>query len=286
VVDRGENCVYLSSYHLTSETVASFVDAFNDFRPSLLNCYASNAWLLAVLAEEKGLKLHSPRSIVCASETLHPYQRARIESAFKARVWDWYGLTELVGNASQCELHDGYHLSMEQGFFEVVDRADRPVESGETGEVLATGLHNFSMPLLRYRTGDLAEFTGQRCGCGRGSRIVKSIQGRITEHIETESGARLTATALNMHSDTWENVIQFQYVQKSRDLVMLRVVRGAAYREADERRILKHMAERFGDEIKLGIEYVPEISRSERGKTPLIVQEQECTPSSIGTDQI
>jgi hypothetical protein len=46
------------------------------------------------------------------------------------------------------------------------------------------------------------------------------------------------------------------------------------------------MAERFGDEIKLGIEYVPEISRSERGKTPLIVQEQECTPSSIGTDQM
>src|SRR5262249_7362107 len=96
VIDKGENCLYLSSYHLTRETIESFVSAINDFRPSLLNCYASSAWLLATLAEQAGLTLHSPRSIVCASETLHTYQRARLESVFKAKVWDWYGLTELV----------------------------------------------------------------------------------------------------------------------------------------------------------------------------------------------
>jgi phenylacetate-CoA ligase len=275
VVDKGENCLYLSSYHLTGETIGPFVKAINAFRPSLLNCYASSAWLLATLAEEAGLVLYSPRSIVCASETLHAYQRTRIESVFKAKIWDWYGLTELVGNASQCERHDGYHVSMEQGCFEVLDEQDRPVKPGGIGEIVATGLHNFSMPLLRYRTGDLAEATDERCGCGRGSRIIKSIQGRITEHIETESGVRLSATALNVHGGTWKNVTQFQYVQKSRRQVILRVVRGAGYTEADERRILSDMAERFGDEIQLGIEYASQIPKSARGKTPLIVKETE-----------
>src|SRR5262249_34918417 len=111
----------------------------------------------------------------------------------------------------------------------------------------------------------------------RGSRIIKSIQGRITEHIQTASGAHLTATALNVHGGTWQNVSQFQYVQKSRHKVILRVVKGATYTEEDEKRILREMGERFGGEVKLGIEYVREISRSPRGKTPLIVQEPEQT---------
>src|SRR5262245_5167546 len=184
VIDKGENSLYLSSYHLTPETIETFVKAIDAFRPSLINCYASSAGLLAALAEQAGLTLYEPRSIVCASETLHSYQRARIESAFNTKVWDWYGLTELVGNASQCELHEGYHISMEQGCFEVLDEDGIPVEPGEIGEIVATGLHNFSMPLLRYRTGDLAEATDAPCGCRRGSRIIKSIRGRITEHIE------------------------------------------------------------------------------------------------------
>jgi phenylacetate-CoA ligase len=277
VTDRGENCLYLSSYHLNPATVGEFVRAINAFKPTLFYCYASNAWLLATLAEEAGLEVYRPRSVVCASETLHSYQRDRIESAFKAKVWDWYGLTELVGNASQCERHEGYHVSMEQGCLEVLDENDRPVGPGETGEIVATGLHNFSMPLLRYRTGDLAEYTDEPCPCGRGSRLIKSIRGRTTEYIETESGARLTATALNVHGGTWQNVVHFQYVQKSRRNVVLRVVRGAAYTEEDESRILREMGERFGDEIELGIEYAAEIPRTARGKMALIVREPEQT---------
>src|SRR5215467_3585680 len=275
VVDRGENCLYLSSYHLTPATVGRFVKAINAFQPALFYCYASMAWLLATLAKEAGLEVHSPRSIICASETLHGYQRTRIESMFTTKVWDWYGLTELVGNASQCERHEGYHVSMEQGCLEVLDENDRPVGPGETGEIVATGLHNFSMPLLRYRTGDLAVYTDELCACARGSRLIKSIRGRITEYIETESGARLTATALNVHGGTWQNVIQFQYVQRSRRKVTLLVVRGERYTDADESRILREMGERFGDEIELGIEYTAEIPRTARGKMPLIVRQPE-----------
>ncbi|HEY6332893.1 MAG TPA: phenylacetate--CoA ligase family protein, partial [Blastocatellia bacterium] len=233
---------------------------------------------MATLAQEEGTQVHSPRSIVCASESLYPYQRERIESMFKTKVWDWYGLTELVGNASQCELHDGYHVSMEQGYFEVIGEDGEPAERGQTGEVVATGLHNFSMPLLRYRTGDLAELSPEPCRCGRPSHTIKSIRGRLNEFIETPNGVRLTATALNVHGDTWENVIQFQYVQKSASRVQLRIVKGAAYSETNERRILRQMTARFGDEIRIGIEYVPEILRSARGKSPLIVQEREDSP--------
>jgi len=232
VIDKGENCLYLSSYDLTPKTVAAYAKTFNNFRPVLLNSYASSAALFANLIEHNGLKVHSPQVIVCASETLYPHQREVIESVFESRVWDWYGLTELVGNASECELHNGYHISMEQGYFEVLDERGSAVAPGEVGEIVATSLHNFSMPLIRYRTGDLGEFTDEMCPCGRTSRMIKSIQGRVFEFIETPGGARLTATALNVHDNTWDNVLQFQYVQKQRDVVVLRVMKADAYTEA------------------------------------------------------
>lgn len=273
VIDKGENRLYLSSYDLTPETVAAYAKAFNRFRPTLFNSYASSAALFANLVEHNKLEIHSPRAVVCASETLYPHQRERIESVFKSKVWNWYGLTELVGNASECEFHDGYHISMEQGYFEVLDDNGLAVAPGEVGEIVATGLHNFSMPLVRYRTGDLGEFTDELCPCGRTSRMIKSIQGRVFEYIETPSGVRLTATALNVHDNTWDNVIQFQYVQTQRDSVTLRVIKAGSYTEADAKRILRRMAARFGDEIHLRIEDVSEMPRTARGKTPLIVHE-------------
>lgn len=273
VFDKGENCLYLSSYDLTSNSVEAYVKALNDFEPTLINCYPSSGWLLARLVEDRGLDVHSPRSIVCASETLYPHQRALIESVFKTTVWDWYGLTELVGNAGECERHDGYHISVEQGYFEVLNEKDKPAQPGELGEIVATGLHNFSMPLVRYRTGDLGTFTDEVCPCGRGSRLIKSIEGRGQDFIETPSGTRLTAGALNVHDNTWDNVIQFQYVQPRTDAVTLRVQKGENYLQADERRILKRMGARFGDEMRLQIEYVSEIPKTPRGKTLLIVRE-------------
>ncbi len=273
MVDKGENCLYLSSYDLAPQTVAVYAKAFNKFRPALFNSYASSGALFANLVEHSDLKIHSPQAIVCASETLYPHQRERIESVFKSKVWDWYGLTELVGNASECELHNGYHISMEQGYIEVLDDNGVAVAPGEVGEIVATGLHNFSMPLVRYRTGDLGEFTDELCPCGRTSRMIKSIQGRVFEFIETPSGLRLTATALNVHDNTWDKVLQFQYVQKARDSVLLRVIKANAFTETDERRVLDRMGARFGDEIHLRIEYVSEMPKTPRGKTPLIVHE-------------
>ena len=45
VFDKGENCLYLSSYDLTPKTVEAYAQAFNDFQPALLECYASSGAL-------------------------------------------------------------------------------------------------------------------------------------------------------------------------------------------------------------------------------------------------
>ena len=55
----------------------------------------------------------------------------------------------------------------------------RPAEPGEVGEVVITDLNNFSVPLIRYRIGDLATAVdGTPCPCGRDLSRIGRIEGR------------------------------------------------------------------------------------------------------------
>ena len=51
----------------------------------------------------------------------------------------------------ECEQHEGMHLNWEYGLVELL-----PTDEKNVYRIIATNLHNFSMPLLRYDTGDLA----------------------------------------------------------------------------------------------------------------------------------
>jgi phenylacetate-CoA ligase len=73
-----------------------------------------------------------------------------------------------------------YHLQTDGCLTEVVRQDGRPCDPGETGELLVTPLYNFTMPLIRYATGDLAEFPARigPCACGRSLPVITRIIGR------------------------------------------------------------------------------------------------------------
>jgi phenylacetate-CoA ligase len=62
---------------------------------------------------------------------------------------------------------------------EVIDpRTLKPVPEGEEGELVFTTLTRESMPLIRYRTRDLASVYSDPCPCGRTHRRISRIRGR------------------------------------------------------------------------------------------------------------
>ena len=114
--------------------------------------------------------------------------RAEIERMLPGlRAVNFYGLSEMCGPgvATEClEVRDGLHVHEDHFLVEVVDpQSGLPLDEGVEGELVFTTLVKEAMPLLRYRTGDIASVTFEPCGCGRTTARIRGLRGRRDDMI-------------------------------------------------------------------------------------------------------
>jgi len=111
----------------------------------------------------------------------------RIQETWEMDVHDIYGLTEMCGPgvSTDCDSHDGLHLWEDHFIIEIVDPITlEPVDVEEEGEVVLTTITKEGMPLLRYRTRDIAKLYDQEvCECGRTHVRHTTIKGRSDDMI-------------------------------------------------------------------------------------------------------
>jgi phenylacetate-CoA ligase len=277
IVERGlwqhdfvNGTLMMSSYSLTLARLPAYVARLRQLKPKYLQAYPSSAAIVARHMLDTGEPpIAGLRAVLCGSETLFPEQRTLIEQAFGARVYSWYGHSEAVALGGECEHDTAIHLFPQYGYVELVDEEGEAVtERGATGEIVATSLHARAMPLIRYRTGDLAVLGAQACErCGRPYQLLERIEGRVQEFVVTSTGRRISMTAINMHSPIFDNVFQFRFAQERPGEVSLRIVPKPSYSpEADDAQITRALMQKLGDDMALRLELVDEIPRGGRGK--------------------
>ena len=103
-------------------------------------------------------------------------------------------------------------MNTELGVLEVVDDTGFPVSPGEKGRVIVTNLCNRLMPLIRYDLGDVA-VQGDTPKCGRGFPIVRSIEGRAVDLVETRTGSLRPLPDFHIPPRFWRYVWRYQFVQ-------------------------------------------------------------------------
>ena len=173
-------CVVPASAGNTQKQIQLLVD----FGADIICCTPSYIIYLAEEIEKMGLKIGVDLKLkggVFGAEAWSEQMRADIEKRLGIRACDIFGLSEIAGPgvACDCEFKTGMHFQDDHYYPEIVDVDTlEPLPYGESGELVITTLTKEGMPLLRYRTRDIASLNVDPCPCGRTSVKLNKITGR------------------------------------------------------------------------------------------------------------
>lgn len=268
--DPRRKTLALSTYDLKPSTAVGYAEAIERYRPAYLMAFPSSAERLAILLRDAGLPCPVRfKAVFLQSESVLPWQRRLIGEYFGCAVYDWYATEERVVNACDCEQHDGLHVLSEFGVVELVKTVESAADNAF--EVVATPLHNPAMPLIRYRTGDMAQPVEEPCPCGRGLPRIRLVGGRSRSYAVLATGHLVPVTLVDIPK-AFGAVEQFQFVQDQPGAIALHIVRKPGYSDADTAIVHANLREKFGDALKVDVVFVDEIRPTARGKVPLLVQ--------------
>ena len=257
----------INMHHVTRDKISDIVRFLNSISPRFYSGYPSIIGEVARLALEKELELRSrskPVAIFTGAENTFSWQKQALEEWTGAKVTDQYGSSEGCGNASKCE-YDNYHEDFEFSFLEWID-AETLHDGSRRGKLICTDLANPDMPFIRYDIGDIGiwapdEFT---CPCGRQSRVIFSIDGRIEDFILTPEGRRIMRFDY-LFKDT-HYVQEAQVCQYKKGSITMKIVRRKGYSLRDDEEIKRQVAKWISPLLQVDIEYVESIDREPNGK--------------------
>ncbi len=269
-----ERQLYMSAFHISPKNAQYYVQALNRYRPDYLIGYTSSHFFLARMIVEQGLDVIQPKAVLTSSEKLTPEMRATIEKAYRCKVFDTYGGVEACCFATECEQHR-MHICPDVGIMEIVDENGQLVEPGEVGEIVATGLLNFTQPLIRYRTGDLAKLSLDPCGCGRQMPVLEELVGRLEDTVIGPDG-RETVRFHGIFVGL-PHIREGQVIQETLSKFRLRLVALPEFNQDDRKTIYRRFEERMGP-IDLELELVDHIDRTEGGKFRAVISKAQRKP--------
>jgi phenylacetate-CoA ligase len=264
----------LSSYHMTDKNLFNYVKKIKEFKPKFIQAYPSTITILASFMKKNSIKpFDSIKAILCGSENFYKEQRELVEDVFNCRTFTWYGHSERTLLAGECEESSKYHLFPQYGVFELVNSKGKILKNkGTKGEIVGTGLTNYIMPLIRYKTDDMTSL-GDKCNCNKNYQIIENVTGRWTqEFIVSKEGNLIPITAINMHSNVFDSVEQFQFLQEIEGQLIIRIVKKGSYTYNDTQRIKYEIIKKLGKETKLEFQFLDEIPRTSRGKYRFLIQ--------------
>ena len=223
--------------------------------------------MLARYVLANGIQGLRPRGIVSTSMMLLANERRVIEEAFGSKVFDRYGSEEVGLIASECERHEGLHLSIEQLYIEFLKADGTLAQPGEEGAIIITDLNNRAMPFIRYRIEDLGVPAARACSCGRGAPLMERLTGRVADYLKRRDGSMVAGVSLVERTLTAiPGIEQLQIVQAAIDQVELNVVRAPDFSAATEQALLAEFGAVFGAGVKISTHYVDRIPQERSGK--------------------
>jgi len=241
-------------------------DTINRLKPDTIMCVPSFILRLIQYAEDHGIdyKNSSIKRIIGIGEGMRDQNfdlnllGRRIKEKWDVELYATYSSTEMGATFSECPYGCGGHVHPELIIVEIIGEDNLPVPDGEVGEIVVTTLGVEGMPLLRFRTGDMAAKITQQCKCGRYSYRLTPLVGRKNNMIKLK-GTTLYPPAVNDVLDNTPYVENYVVVVQDSDAGTDDVVVQLGLKYQPEFDAVKDLKDRFRSRIRVAprIEILP-----------------------------
>jgi phenylacetate-CoA ligase len=223
-------------------------------------------------AWQNRVELHKPKALFFGGDAMPDADRSLIEEELGIPVVAVYEAVEALRLAFQCEIRQGYHVSLDQVALRIVNDAGETLPNGSTGHVVLSNLTNRGTVLLNYKVGDMATLSLSPCPCGRSLPTIERIDGRSNDFVVTPSGE--IALSLGIIPRLRE-VGGTSHLQVEQEELRRFVVRAVETPGCDRpvvaeglRRVLKSL---IGDDIEVTVESCEVIQPGPSGKVRTVI---------------
>ncbi|MBC2717620.1 MAG: phenylacetate--CoA ligase family protein [Desulfobacteraceae bacterium] len=257
-----------------NQKIEDHLTVYRQFKPDVLYGTVSYFNELKNFLLKNQINWLKPKMIFTSGEINYPQTRKEIERVLGCPCYDIYGSTEFKEVAWECSHKLGYHINMDAYFVEFINN-NRHVSAFEEGRIVITSLVNQAMPLIRYDQGDTGMYTNGGCADGINFPFMHSVTGRSMDYYELSDGRRIAPFSLvvAVHECAAHAVQQFQIIQKSSDLIVIKIVPNRQFTPVIEQNLHKRYHQILGGNVVTRIEIVKEIERDSSNKYRLVRSE-------------
>lgn len=279
IVDKLDNFLTnrreFNTFLLSPQLIDRFVDQLQRFEPVLISTYSNAMHLIARAAQRRNLKLNQLRAIQSTSEPLPPALRQRMSEVMACEIYDKYGSRETNVVAHESPRHQGMCIQSENVVVEIVRADGTHCKPGEIGRVVLTTLNNFSMPLIRYATSDLATLMTGTCISGIGLPRMSAVAGREQDLIVTPRGDSIDSYFFSYLIMQCSQIDWFQVIQTRQDALTIKIYAPNGLSLEMQRSLIERIKHHCDFEFKISLEMLNEIPSFGTGKFRLCVSEVE-----------
>ena len=210
------------------------------------------------------------KSIIAISEYLTDYVKESMQKYFQVPVVSRYSNEEIGILAQQIPqmLKSEFKINWASYHIEILDlHKDVPVKPGESGRIIVTDLFNYCMPLVRYDTGDIANFGDSSID---GAPAFKTLEGRKMDMVFNTKGELISSFIVyTKFYDYYSLIKQYQFIQINEKEYKVKLNLEGEFKF--EKQLIEDIKKDFGQDATVTIEYVDVIPVLSSGKRKKVV---------------